>query len=272
VEDSSAVDRESPIPPARAAVLLATWRQIERQHHEGWDFSHLAGGLIEDEPPWDFEEECRAWLAGSRHVLDMGTGGGERLSALRGVLPEDTVATEGWAPNLPVARARLAGLSIPVVGYEPDAEPPMAMPFRDGHFDLVMNRHEGFDPNNVVRVLAPGGVFLTQQVAGDDWRESEEIFGLVPPHPDFTLEAVASQLTGAGLRIDASMAWRGTYRFHDVGTLVGYFNLVPWEVPADFCVDQYADTLLRLHAEGPAQGHPLSFTKSRFWLRASKPA
>jgi SAM-dependent methyltransferase len=260
----------SPIPPARAAVLLDSWREIERQHHEGWDFSHLAGGLTEDEPPWDFETECRAWLTVSRHVLDMGTGGGERLSALRGVLPKDTVATEGWAPNLPVATARLAELSIPVVGYDPDAEPSMVLPFRDRRFDLVMNRHEGFHPHDLIRVLAPGGVFLTQQVAGDDCRESQEIFGLAAPYPDFTLEAVARQLTRAGFRIDGSGAWRGSYRFHDVGTLVGYFNLVPWEVPADFCVDRYVDALLGLHAEGPARGLPLCFTKSRFWVRAVK--
>jgi SAM-dependent methyltransferase len=265
------MEAESPIPPAQAAALLAAWSEIERQHHEGWDFSHLAEGLIEDQPPWHFERECRAWLARSRHVLDMGTGGGERLSGLRDVLPKDTVATEGWAPNLPVARARLTELSIPVVGYDPDAEPTMAMPFRDGRFDLVMNRHEGFDARDLIRVLAPGGVFLTQQVGGDNCRESQELFGFAPPYPDFTLETVSRALTANGFRIEASMAWRGTYRFRDVGTLVGYFKLVPWEVPADFCVDQYADSLLRLHAEGPALGRALCFTKSRFWLRASKP-
>jgi SAM-dependent methyltransferase len=271
LEDWSAMDPESPIPPAEAAVLLAGWRE-HQQHHDGWDFSHLAGRITEDNPPWDFEAECRAWLAGSRHVLDMGTGGGERLSALSGVLPEDTVATEGWAPNLPVARARLAGLSIPVVEYDPEAKPLMRMPFEGGRFDFVMNRHEGLDPRELIRVLAPGGMFITQQVAADDCRESLEIFGSTPRHPDATPEVVSRRLTEAGFRIEASGAWRGTYRFHDVGALVGYFSLVPWVVPEGFSVDPYADTLLRLHAEGPARGQPVCFTKSRFWFRASKPA
>lgn len=205
----------------------------------------------------------------------MGTGGGERLSALSGVLPKDTVATEGWAPNLPVAQARLAELSIPVVEYSPGpaplTEPLMLMPFDDGRFDLLMNRHEGLDPRELIRVLAPGGMFVTQQVAADDWRESQEIFGSTPRHPDATLEVISRRLTGAGFRIESSGAWRGTYRFHDVGTLVGYFNLVPWVVPEDFSVDNYASVLLRLHAEGPARGQPACFTKSRFWLRARKP-
>jgi SAM-dependent methyltransferase len=261
----------SSTPPAQAA-LVAAWREGEQRHHEGWDFSHLAGRLTEDDPPWDFDEECRAWLARCRHVLDMGTGGGERLSALGAVLPQDTVATEGWAPNLPVARARLAELSIPVEDYDPDAQPSMPMPFSNGRFDLVMNRHEGLDPQELMRVLVPGGVFLTQQVAADDFRESHEIFSLAPRYPDATPEAVARQLAGAGFRIEARGTWNGTYRFHDVGTLVEYAKLVPWQVPEDFCVDKYADTLLRLHFDGPAQGKPVCFTKSRFWLRASTPA
>jgi SAM-dependent methyltransferase len=266
------MDRNLPVAPEQAADLWAAWRETERRHHEGWDFSHLAGRLTEDNPPWDFERECRAWLPRSRHVLDMGTGGGERLLALSSVLPQDTVATEGWPPNLPVATARLAGLGIPVVAYDPDADPRVVMPFRDGHFDLVMNRHEGLDPEELIRVLAPGGVFLTQQVAADDCHESGEIFGLVPRYPDVTVEIVSSRLARAGFRIDASAQWRGSYRFHDVGALVEYFTLVPWAVPDNFGVDQYADTLLRLHADGPARGQPVLFTKSRFWLRASKPS
>lgn len=269
------MDPESSLPPAQAAqaaALVAAWREEEQRHHEGWDFSHLAGRLTEEDPPWDFEEECRRWLTRSRHVLDMGTGGGERLSRLASVLPPDTVATEGWAPNLPVAQARLAALAIPVVDYDPEAEPLTAMPFADGRFDLVMNRHEGFDPRELSRVLAPGGVFLTQQVAADDCRESQDIFGSVARYPDSTLEAVTRRLTSAGLQVEASAAWQGTYRFRDVGALVGYFRLVPWEVPEDFSVTRYADALLRLHARGPARGQPVSFTKSRFWLRASRPA
>jgi SAM-dependent methyltransferase len=264
------MDLGSPTSPAQAA-LVAGWRQDEQHHHEGWDFSHLAGRLTEDEPAWDFDEECRTWLARSRHVLDMGTGGGERLASLCGTLPQDTVATEGWAPNLPVARARLAALSIPVEDYDPDAEPRAPMPFANGRFDLVMNRHEGLDPQELMRVLVPGGIFLTEQVAADDFRESAEIFGSSPRYADATLDVVVTQLASVGFRIEAREAWRGTYRFHDVGALVDYLKLVPWQAPENFCVDKYAGTLLRLHAGGPAQGNPVCFTKSRFWLRASTP-
>ena len=36
------------------------------------------------------------------------------------------------------------------------------MPWGDGEFDLVMNRHESYDLAEVARVLSPGGLFLTQ--------------------------------------------------------------------------------------------------------------
>ncbi len=269
----SPVDSEPPPSSTPAnAVLLAEWREEEGLLHEGWDFSHLTGRLTEEDPPWDFDGACRAALASAAHVLDMGTGGGERLLSLADALPQDTVATEGWEPNLSVAQANLANLHIPVVRYDAAAEPAMALPSRDGRFDLVLNRHEAFDALEVFRVLKPGGIFLTQQVGGDDFAEAHDLFGAKAHYPEHTLDRVVEQLTEAGFRVDEAGAWKGTSRFHDVGALVYYFKLSPWDVPEDFCVDGYADALLRLHADGPGRGRPLSFTASRFWLRASKPA
>lgn len=46
-----------------------------------------------------------------------------------------------------------------------------ALPFRDASFDVVLDRHEAYDPSDVARVLASGGVFLTQQVHGRSYAE-----------------------------------------------------------------------------------------------------
>jgi hypothetical protein len=81
-----------------------------------------------------------------------------------------TVATEAWPPNVPIAAARLRPLGIPLVQDEcapdnigQDNTERGRLPFRDGAFALVANRHEAFLAAEVNRVLSPGGVFITQQ-------------------------------------------------------------------------------------------------------------
>lgn len=201
----------------------------------------------------------------------MGTGGGEQLLRLADVLPADTVATEGWPPNLPVARAALAKQAIPVEWYDPEAVEPAArrMPFEDGRFDLVLNRHEAFVAEEVARVLAPGGVFLTQQVAGDDAHELHDLFGGEASYPANLMDHLVEQIGSGGLIVEKVAQWTGAYRFHDVDALIAYLHLVPWDAPEAFSVDRYADRLLALHRD--SQGGVITLTKRRFWIRARHP-
>ena len=253
-------------------LLLATWRAEETGPPGGWDFSHLAGRLLEDEPPWDFPGRCRRAAAAATAVLDLGTGGGELLAGYADVLPPDTTATEGWPPNVPVAARRLAPLRIPMVFHDGETAGGMPLPFPDGRFDLVLDRHESYDPAEVARVLRPGGRCLTQQVGAGDLPELDAAFGTVDPHPEVRFEPFAAALAGAGLTVTDGAAWRGRHDFADVATLVAYLQLVPWRGPGDFSVARYADTLLGLHAAGPARGRPVAATKSRFWLAATRAA
>jgi SAM-dependent methyltransferase len=150
----------------------------------GWDFSPLAGRLVADDPPWDFDQICLDAMAESSRCLDMGTGGGERLSELIDRLdearppgePSPTIsAAEGWEPNVPLAASTLQDYGVEVTRYDSDHHP--EMPWGDGEFDLVMNRHESYDLAEVARVLAPGGLFLTQQVDGTEAQEFRDLFG-----------------------------------------------------------------------------------------------
>lgn len=250
-------------------ALLARWRAEEGGQPPGWDFSALHGRMVETPLPWSPDKIWRDVLRLSRHVLDMGTGGGELLSGFASLLPTDTVATEGWPPNLPVARAALEPYGITVVGYDPDQDE--VMPFPDQRFDLVLNRHESFDAAEVARVLVPGGVFVTQQVGGLELGELHELTGKVPDNPEVTLREFTHRLTEAGLEVVDDGEDRGWYEFVDVAALVAYLRLVPWDVPPDFSVDRYRDALWELHQRGPARGEPVRLTKIRFWLRARKP-
>lgn len=230
----------------------------------GWDFTPLRGRVSEEPLPWSYERLLRERLPGAASLLDLGTGGGEFLSGLA-PLPPRTAATEGHPPNLPVARHRLEPLGVEVAAVGEDD----VLPFADGSFALVADRHESYDPREIRRVLTGDGLFLTQQVGGRDLDELNAALGAPPREGrDWDLARAGAALAGAGLVAEWSAeAWPRT-TFHDVGALVLFLRYVPWQVP-DFDVDRYARRLRALHEE-MARGRPLTARAHRFALSASK--
>jgi len=212
---------------------------------EGWDFSSFGDRYQVESPSWDYrrlaESQLRLLGPGAA-VLDMGTGGGELLRTLHG-LPRDTHATEGYPPNVLVARMALQPHAIEVDEVTNDAH----LPYPDQRFDLILNRHESFDAFEVARVLRPGGVFLSQQVGGRDLAELNQQLA-APPHTytDWTLDAATRQVTAAGLRVLDSGAELVEATFRDVGAIVRLLLITPWAVPG-FPVDAYRPRLQRLH-------------------------
>ncbi len=240
----------------------------------GWDFSLLGDRLTLEPPPWNLEGMV-AELVGpgtTMTMLDMGTGGGEWLSGL--ARSSRVVATEGWAPNVPVAAARLRPLGIAVVQDEgaidnvdqerQDRQHRRGrLAFRAGAFDLVVNRHEAFVADEVGRVLRAGGVFLTQQTTSGS-AEFHRLLGLDPPAvEELTLALVVEQLTRAGFAIESTGEGVATTTFGDIGALAWYLSNVPWAVPG-FGIPRCRDALLRLH------GHPIRVPSTRFWVQAAR--
>ncbi len=232
----------------------------------GWDFSRLDGKLASDEPWWNFEEDCRSAMSRSERILDLGTGGGERLLRLLEGIDVDAmtvVATEGWEPNVAVAREALSPCRVDVVRY--DSERGEVMPFPDDHFDLVMARHEAIDVEQVARVLAPGGRLLTQQVDGRDAEEIHEWFGEDFLYPEVTSRHYADAMEAAGLSVGVVDDWSSTMEFADAEALVTYLALVPWNAP-HFTVDAHAKRLAALDTD-----RPIRVTQRRFRVYATKP-
>lgn len=247
------------------AALLDEWRAAHESPVTGWDFSELTGGFTEEEPPWSYRQLARQVLSDAGSALDVGTGGGELLLELADALPGDTVATEGWAPNLPVASANLSVQGIPVVCYDAESDP--TLPFPDQRFDVVLDRHEAYIASEIYRVLRPEGWFLTQQVDGRNFDETRTLFGEGASFPHVTLANFRAEVVDAGFEVTAAEEWLGRSRFSDVAALVRYLAYVPWEVPIDFSVHNYAPQLLDLHHAG----HDLTFTQRRFYLCARRP-
>ncbi|MFD4999122.1 class I SAM-dependent methyltransferase [Streptomyces buecherae] len=232
---------------------------------EGWDFGVFRGRYEERgdaDLPWSYPGLVRERLPGAGALLDLGTGGGEVLASLA-PLPARTAATEGFAPNVPVARERLEPLGIEVAEVGDDDQ----LPFAGASFDLVISRHESYDPHEIRRVLRPGGTFVTQQVGGGDLAEVNEALG-APAHgyADWDLRAATDQLTAAGFTVTWQDEARLPAAFHDIGALVLFLRITPWHVP-DFSVERYAEPLRALHATMSA-GQPLAAHCHRFALVA----
>ena len=127
------------------------------------------------------------------------------------------------------------------------------LPFADGSFDLVISRHSSFNAAEVARVLAPGGIFFTQQVHGRSGEDLQARFGAAPQWPYATPEYFGGKLAAAGLQVTEMEEWAGKMVFADVGAIVYYLKAVPWIVP-DFSVATHLDALLGAAGAGSMAG------------------
>jgi SAM-dependent methyltransferase len=144
------------------------------------------------------------------------------------------------------------------------------MPFADDEFDLVLNRHGAFNAKEVARILAPGGIFLTQQVHGLFAFDLMAHFGATPQWPSATYEDAITRLAAAGLELLQGFDWRGKTTFTDVGAVVYYLKAIPWLVPT-FSVERYFAQLLALQERLEQEGE-LAFANMRYWVEARQPS
>ena len=241
-----------------------SWKREEQEPFSGWDFAYLEGRLLEeDAPPGNYMSMARELLVGSAAALDIGTGGGERLAQL-GPLPARIAATEGYPPNFSESKKRLEPLGVEVV----QASEGESLPFPSSHFDLVLDRHAAFDPQEVMRVLTPGGTFLTQQVGSDNLADLKAEFGVEPEADEWTLAIAKDQIKSVGLIVNHEDAWVGRARIKDIGALVYFLKAIPWIVPG-FSVDRDLEILERLETR-LEKGVSLEYMETRFILRATK--
>ena len=248
--------------------LVQAWKAEEGiAHIHGWDFSHIEGRYTEDTDfPWDYRGVIGQLLRPEMKLLDMDTGGGEFLLSL-GHPHENTAATENYPPNVALCSRVLLPLGV---DFKP-GDGKGKLPFGDHSFHMVINRHGDFCPEEIFRVLKPGGLFITQQVGAENDRELVKLLcgdGELP-FPEQYLNLTREKFARAGFDIlRAEEAFR-PIKFLDVGALVWFARIISWEFP-DFSVDTNLDGLFRaqklLKDTGSIDG-----TTHRFLLVAQKP-
>ncbi len=223
--------------------------------------------MLLEEPPWSYTNRAKQLMRRASSVLDIGTGGGERLLALRDSWPETVAVTEGYPPNVRLATERLVPLGVRVV--EADSDEVSPMPFEDGEFALVLNRHAALHVDEIARILVAGGSLLTRQVHGLWAHDLLASFDARPQWPDATPEMYLPRLQTAGFDIVDVRDWSGKLAFTDVGAVVYYLKAVPWLVPG-FSVDFLVNDLIALQKQIDKQGQ-LECWASNYLIEARKP-
>ena len=98
--------------------LFESWKHEEGRPFTGWDFFYLKGRLLEDQPSWSYSLRAAEIMRQSSSVIDLDTGGGERILELREYWPNKVVVTEHYPPNLRLAMERLAPFGVTVVDVQ----------------------------------------------------------------------------------------------------------------------------------------------------------
>ena len=232
----------------------------------GWDFSHIERRYEQGELPWDYRAVVKEILKPEYRILDMDTGGGEFLLSL-GHPHEKIGATEGYPPNVALCKEKLISMGIDFRAAKAGGR----IPFEDGNFDMVLNRHGSFDAEELYRVLKPGGLFLTQQVGEDNDRELVELLlpGTPKPYPGWNEVSVAEQLKESGFEILRTEEALCPIRFYDIGALVWFARIIEWEFPGfsvASCLDRLFEAQERLEKQGCVEGRA-----HRFLVVARKP-
>jgi SAM-dependent methyltransferase len=246
--------------------LNKVWLSEEKRAFTGWDFSYLTGRVSEQKLPWDYRAIILSYMSSSGVMLDMGTGGGEFLLTLSPV-EGNTYATEAYPPIFELSKRVLSGHGIEVRQVFNDEQ----LPFDDGFFDLIINRHESFCADEVFRLLKPGGIFVTQQVGGqNNKRLSKLVLGTESRRtlPSFSLQSTMDEWVGSGFAIINGMESFPLQKFYDIGALVYFAKIIEWEFPG-FSVEACFDNLCLLQQDIEKNGYVPS-DQHRFFVVSSK--
>ncbi len=240
----------------------------EAWQHEfaGWDFEFLSGRFVEMSPSWDYRAIVLDRIKSAKSLLDLDTGGGEFLAGLQ-PLPPGTCATEGYPPNVEIATARLEPLGVKVA----NTHAAINLPFEDGSFDLVINRHGGILAPEIGRILKSGGKFVTQQVGDKNCLLLNEALQNVPDFTfsEWSMERAVRQLEAAGLRILERKEEFPAAEFKDIGAVVYYLKAISWQV-SDFSIGKYYDRLAEIQQTIQDKGG-FTVKEHRFLIEAQKP-
>lgn len=210
-------------------LTLKKLKQIIRQNGEleGWDFSRINMGR--DPVPWDYSSVVRFYLKSTDKVLDIGTGGGEIFLSLAPNIGEG-IGIDNNPAMIQTAKGNQSRLVIRNVEFiEMNGS---HLKFEADDFDVVLLRHLRVYVGEIVRVLRPGGYFITQMVGKRSSKNILEAFGWTSDSfgTDWwqPVGELAQQFQEKGCRIIAQGEYDVRYWFKDIPSFMFWIMSVPW--------------------------------------------
>ncbi len=225
------------------AVLAAQLAEVVDR--SGWDFSPVHDAR--DPVPWDWGALVSLYLHPTDHVLDVGTGGGEHFLALASQFAR---GLGGDVDPAMIATAQHNRAVVGVTNVAFDLLDAHALALADASFDVVLNRHCSVDVAETLRVLRPGGRFITQQVADRNMECLLSAFGWTSESfgPDWwqPVATLASAFEAAGAFVESCSTYNVCYWFLDIPSLLFWLKAVP--LPEPFDPDRHWEAVNRVLA------------------------
>ena len=136
----------------------------------GWNFSKMKYKM-EDNSEFQFFDEINAKVDSDTILLDIGTGGGEKLLNLISNKCLLKIGTDFSSEMVKCANKQ--NMKGNIRFFEMDSE---SINFPDGFFDIISARHTPFSAKEVYRTLKNNGYFFTEQIDEDDCLELKKTF------------------------------------------------------------------------------------------------
>ena len=208
------------LPIRRLIVVRQRYDEVEFRtlmaavrRRRGWDFGSMRDSLAPT--PWEYSTVVRSYLMPTDQVLDVGTGGGERLIEFASDMAEGLGVDPD--PAMIAAAAANAQSSANLGFTQDDAR----LRNVSQSFDVILNRHAAFDLNAVEAHLRPGGRFITQQVGERNMRNVRAALGEPPEQPTITIAEVEAV---PGLSVERFDEYDVEYVVHDIESVLFWFN------------------------------------------------
>ena len=209
------------------------------QELSNWDFDMFE---IETETltDWDLYEILKSVVTPDSHVLDLGTGGGEKLLAN---FPDcaEIVGTD-YSPNMvATALENLAKSGRKNITFKVMDNLHMDVP--DNHFDVVVARHTCIDAEQIFRCLKPGGCLLIRGVDKYDCWDLKKSVGYGQGFDDPVPISIVDyeNVLAAGFRDVELVPVHEREFFKDAETFKAFLGVVPIldHMPEDDSLDKY---------------------------------